>query len=136
MRTSKKFTLSFVLLIGFTLVLSACGGNDDGSGSSGGTPIPGQYVAQPTATTPPDISCEAIENNPRGSFNACMSTHCSLLKQELITSYSEMSDVDTCSTDGVVAICALLEYDVYYYEGDLDAIKSNCAYNIGEFTTP
>jgi len=136
MNTSKKGTLFLVFILLIAMLLAACG-NKNTAGSSGpATPQKGQYVAKPTNTPPPDLSCNAIENNPRGSFRACIDSHCSTLRQEYIISYAETSDVDKCSNEGVVAVCAYDNYTIYYYEGDVDALAKNCQYFIGEFSTP
>ncbi|MEK6222582.1 MAG: hypothetical protein N2D54_10095 [Chloroflexota bacterium] len=140
MKMSKRALIISLLLVAAVL-LSACGSGDNSSNSSNSAdsdnvPAQGKFVEQGTATPAPDLDCQAIETNPTGDFNACVTSHCSQLFEDYSIHYSEETDVDQCSTDNLVGICSRADFDVYYYDGDATDLQNHCALYVGTWANP
>lgn len=86
-------------------------------------------VAEPVEQTVG--ACNAQVTSPGGTNTICVSTACSALTSSAFLSYSEQVDVEACSTEAVVGICATSAFDTYYYDGEASMLATGCGFLSG-----
>lgn len=123
-KKNRLLYLSSLLVL--ILVFTACsGGGDDGSGSEAESPDP--LVAE--------SACNALETYTGISRQVCYTTSCDEVESTYLYTHDDKTDADSCDASLAVGVCSTIDFDTYYYEGDVDKLAGDCLYNIGTWST-
>lgn len=92
------------------------------------TPAPSTQAVVQTAGAG---ACAAKTTTMGGVNTICATAPCSDLQDGPGISYSEKSEVASCSSENLVGICAASAFDMYYYDGEAAILQIGCGFMKG-----
>lgn len=123
-KKNRLFFLSSLLVL--ILVVSGCsGGGDDGSDTE----------AESSDPLVVESACNALESYTGISRQACYTTSCDELENTYLYTYDDKTETNSCDESLAVGVCSTINFDTYYYEGEVDKLAGECQYNIGTWST-